>query len=76
MAIYYTDRQKDEIRAALIELQQIVNPVDFPAARERARELVSFLNEHPTHPACLIASEFGRLRHIWRRLERQANDLL
>jgi hypothetical protein len=72
MAIYYTDRQKDEIRACLLELRQIVMPDKFAANRDRACELVAFLDERPTHPACLIADEFGRLRRIWRRLENQA----
>jgi hypothetical protein len=60
------------IRAWLIELREIVTPDGFAAKRERARELVPFLDEHPTHPACIIADEFGRLRRIWRRLEAQA----
>jgi hypothetical protein len=74
MARYFTDREKDEIRAALIELQQIVNPFDFPAKGEQARKLVAFLDERPTHPACLIAYEFGRLRRLWNRLERTAQS--
>jgi hypothetical protein len=72
MAIYYTDRQKDEIRAWLLELREIVTPDKFAPNRERARELVALLDEHPTHPACIIAYEFGRLRRVWRRLENQA----
>jgi hypothetical protein len=65
MAIYYTERQKAEIVGWLLELRRIVNPVDFPFQRDRARELVAFLDGHPTHPACPIAYEFGRLRRIW-----------
>jgi hypothetical protein len=72
MAIYYTDRQKDEIRAWLLELRQIVMPDKFAANRERARELVAFLDERPTHSACIIACEYQRVRKNWRRLEAQA----
>jgi hypothetical protein len=74
MAIYYTDQQKDEIRAWLLELRRIVNPVDFPANRDRARELVSLLDQHPTHPACLISCEYQRVRKLWRRLDAQARQ--
>jgi hypothetical protein len=69
MMIYYTEEQQDRIRCWLIELRRIVNPVDFPAHRDRARELVALLDEHPTHPACLIGCEYKRVRKIWRRLE-------
>jgi hypothetical protein len=72
MAIFYTDQEKAEIVGWLLELREIANPVDFPVHRERARELVSLLDERPTHPACLIADEFGRLRRIWRRLEKRS----
>ena len=72
MAIYYSDKQKDEIREWLLELQAII-PDRFIAKRDRARELVALLDENPTHPACLIADEFGRLRRIWRRLDAQAD---
>jgi hypothetical protein len=72
MAIYYTDRQKDEIRAWLLELREIVSPDKFAPNRERAHELVALLDQHRVHPACLIAYEFGRLRRIWRRLDAQS----
>jgi hypothetical protein len=73
MARYFTDREQAQIRAWLLELRRIVNPVDLPAHRERACELVSLLDQRPTHPACIISYEFCRLRKIWRRLECQAD---
>jgi hypothetical protein len=73
MMIYYSDKQKDEIREWLIELQAII-PDRFIAKRDRARELVKRLDQRPTHPACLIADEFSRLRRIWKRLEAQARQ--
>ncbi|MGD0522495.1 MAG: hypothetical protein ABR866_17785 [Candidatus Korobacteraceae bacterium] len=73
MAIYYSDKQKDEIREWLLELQAII-PDRFIAKRDRARELVALLDENPTHPACLISYEYQRLRKIWRRLETQAES--
>ena len=72
MAIYYTDQQKTKIREWLLELREILTPDKFAPNRERARELVSLLDQRPTHPTCLIAYEFGRVRHIWRRLESQS----
>jgi hypothetical protein len=72
MARYFTDREKAKIQGWLLELQAII-PDRFIAKRDRARELVALLDENPTHPACLIADEFGRLRRIWRRLDAQAD---
>lgn len=74
MAIYYTDEQKNQIRGWLMELRSIVTPANFSAHRDRARELVGRLDKHPTHPACLIASEFSRLRRIWQRIETEARQ--
>ena len=74
MAIYYTDEQKAQIGEWLIELREVVNPVDFPVHRHRARQLVALLDERPTHPACLIAYEYERLRRIWKRLEAEAQQ--
>jgi len=72
MAIYYTEEQQDQIRSWLLELRRIVTPNEFPTHRDRARELVSLLDQHRVHPASLIAYEFGRLRKIWRRLEKRS----
>ena len=70
MAIYYSDKQKDEIREWLLELQAII-PDRFIAKRDRARELVALLDQRPTHRCCTIDDEYQRVRKVWRRLERQ-----
>jgi len=72
MAIYYTDRQKDEIRAWLLELRQIVMPDKFAPNRERACELVKYLDDCKLVPTSIVHDEFQRVRRIWRRLEAQA----
>jgi hypothetical protein len=72
MAIYYTGRQKAEIVEWLLELRRIVNPDEYPAKRDRARELVGRLETFKFEPTSIIATEFERLRRIWRRLEAQA----
>jgi hypothetical protein len=74
MARYFTDREKAEIREWLLELREVVNPVDFPANRDRARELVSLLDQRPTHPSSLIAYEYARVRRIWRRLAEECSQ--
>jgi hypothetical protein len=73
MTIYYTDTQKAEIAKWLLELRRIVNPIDFPVHGDRARELVSLLDQRPTHTASLISYEYARLRRIWRQLDAHAD---
>jgi hypothetical protein len=72
MAIVYTDRQKAEIVDWLLELRKIVAAADFAAHRERVRELVGRLETFTFEPTSIIATEFERLRRVWRRLETQA----
>ena len=74
MTIYYTDRQKNEIRAWLLELRQIVMPDKFAANRERARDLVGYLDSCTLVPTSVVHDEFKRVRRIWRRLEAQARQ--
>ena len=69
MAIYYTDRQKDEIRAWLLELREVVTPDGFAPNREQARELVRRLDRLKFEPTSIIDDEFRRLQRIWRWLE-------
>lgn len=74
MAIYYTERQKNEMAEWLLKLRGILNPSAFPANRARARELVDLLTQRRVHPASEFAYEFDRLRRVWRRLEAQLNS--
>jgi hypothetical protein len=72
MAIYYTDQQKTKIREWLLELREIVTPDKFAANRERARELVKYLDDCKLVPTSIVHDEFQRVRRIWRRLDAQS----
>jgi len=69
MATFYTDRQKDKIRRWLLELREIVNPIELISHRDRATELVSRLDQCKFERHSTMDDEFHRVRRIWNRLE-------